>query len=468
MKSVPKLIRRFVSILMLSVILLIVLNLILLVIFAMGQSPNAHPWTTAEQVAEALRQTEAGEYVLSQELVLELAASDAWGILVDNGTGQVVWQTEGLPETVPLSYAISDIAGVTRGYIDGYPTFTAAAQNGLVVLGYPRDSFWKHMWPSWDYHTIANLPQIVCCGLLINVLLIFVIYAVANAKLLRSVRPIVNGIQALPKGDPVYIREKGLLSELAVNINKTSELLQTQNRQLRRKELARANWIAGVSHDIRTPLSVIMGYAGQLREDAALSEEARQRAAAIVKQSARMRDLINDLNLASKLEYNMQPIRPKRENLLAIVRQVAVDFMNTDTEDKYPMEWETQEGLSFCLVNADRDLMRRAVSNLLWNCIRHNEQGCTIYVRITAENNRCTVSVDDDGVGAADEQIEKLNHTPHYMVCDENTTEQRHGLGLLIVRQIIAAHGGTVTVGHGAHGGFGVTFTLPMLQSAIP
>lgn len=65
-------------------------------------------------------------------------------------------------------------------------------------------------------------------------------------------------------------------------------------------------------------------------------------------------------------------------------------------------------------------------------------------------------------MGATDEQIEKLNNTPHYMVCDENTTEQHHGLGLLIVKQIMSAHHGSVTVGHSSYGGFSVKLILPI------
>ena len=55
-------------------------------------------------------------------------------------------------------------------------------------------------------------------------------------------------------------------------------------------------------------------------------------------------------------------------------------------------------------------------------------------------NNNCIVCVEDNGIGVSDEQIEKLNLTPHYMVCDTNTTEQWHGLGLLIVEQIMDDH----------------------------
>lgn len=461
MKSVPKLIRRFVGIMLLSSMLLIILNFALLGIYTLNQAPNSSPWITAQEVADHLSKNE-NEYVLSEDTALELQNANVWAIFIDNMAMKVVWQTDNLPQTVPMSYTISDIASLTRGYINGYPTFTGEAENGLVVLGYPKESFWKHMWPSWDYNLIANLPKTVLSVLVINIALIFIIYVIANSKLLKSVKPIVSGIQALSTNEEVYIREKGLLSELAVNINKTSNILQTQSRQLRKRETARANWIAGVSHDIRTPLSMVMGYAGQLESDMQLSKSNRQKAAVIVRQSKRMRNLINDLNLASKLEYNMQPINPERQNLIAVVRQVVVDFINMNIDEKYTIEWQTDETLTSCTANVDKDLIRRAVSNLIQNSMNHNEQGCQIFVRVIAENNVYTVIVSDDGVGATDEQIGKLNNTPHYMVCDEKTTEQRHGLGLLIVKQIIFAHSGKMLIKHSDYGGFEVELSLPM------
>lgn len=461
MKSVPKLIRRFVGIMLLSSLLLIILNFALLGIYTLNQVPNASPWITAQEVADHLSKDE-NKYVLNETTALELQSTNVWAILIDNATMKVVWQTDNLPETVPMAYTAPDIASLTRGYIDGYPTFTGEAENGLVVLGYPKDSFWKHMWPSWDYNFIANLPKTILSVLVINIALIFIIYVIANSKLLKSVKPIVSGIQALSTNEEIHIREKGLLSELAVNINKTSDILQAQSRQLRKRENARANWIAGVSHDIRTPLSMVMGYAGQLESDVQLSENNRQKAAVIVRQSKQMRDLINDLNLASKLEYNMQPLSPKRQNLIAVVRQVVVDFINMNIDEKYTIEWETDEELTSCTANVDKDLIKRAVSNLIQNSMNHNEQGCHIFIRVVAEDNVCTVVVADDGVGATDEQIEKLNNTPHYMVCDEKTTEQRHGLGLLIVKQIIFVHSGKMLIKHSEYGGFEVDLSLPM------
>lgn len=461
MKSVLKLIRRFVGIMLLAAVLLVGLNFILLAVYTLSWMPNAHPWKTAEEVAGYLVQDD-GSYFLPEEIARELEEADVWGILIDNTAMQVVWQSDNLPETVPEAYSAADIARLTRGYIDGYPTFTAGAENGLVVLGYPKDSFWKHIWPSWDYDLIADLPKTMFSVLAVNIALIFVIYMLANSGVLKAVKPIVRGIQALPAKEAIHIREKGLLSELAVNINKTSEILQSQSRQLRKKETARANWIAGVSHDIRTPLSMVMGYAGQLESDMRLSEEDRKKAAVIVQQSKRMRNLINDLNLASKLEYNMQPVNPARQNLIAVVRQAAVDFINMDIDEKYPVEWETDENLTACFSEVDGELIKRAVSNLISNCINHNKQGCRIHVSVRVENSNCITAVEDDGVGADEELIKRLDNAPHYMVCDENISEQRHGLGLLIVKQIMAVHGGTVHIGHSAYGGFSVQLILPL------
>lgn len=464
MKSVPKLIRRFVGILLLSSVLIVATNFLALAVLMTSQSPDkaASPYNIATETGKALQMSDHGDYALSESVTAKLNDCGAWAILIDNDTLQVAWKTDNVPATVPNDYTLSDIANLSVGYLDGYPTYTGENENGVVVLGFPKDSFWKHTRASWDYNLIANSPQIVLIVLFVNVVLILAIYVIANMKLLKSVKPITRGIQDLSAGECVHISEKGVLSEISANINHTSDILQEQREQLRKKETARANWIAGVSHDIRTPLSMVMGYAGQLENSDNLTEAEQKKAAVIVKQSKRMKNLINDLNLASKLEYNMQPLMKKPENAVAVVRQVVVDFMNMDIDDKFPIEWKMNDELITCSINADKDLLKRALSNLIQNSINHNENGCTIFVSLATNNGNCIICVEDNGIGASDEQIEKLNNAPHYMVCDTNTTEQRHGLGLLIVKQIMDAHNGTVLIDHSVYGGFKSKLTLPL------
>ncbi|EFL93254.1 sensor histidine kinase [Mobiluncus curtisii] len=463
MKSVPKLIHRFISIFLLSSVLIILLNIIAFVVLVANYAPSedASPYTIARATGKALQVSSRGEYDLSDSMSTKLTEARAWAILIDNETLKVIWRTPNTPQTIPNSYTLSDIADLSTGYLDGYPTYTGRNNHGVVVVGFPHHSFWKHAQPSWNYSLISNFPQILLSILSINVLLILGIYLTANTKFLKSVNPITKGIQQLSRGESVSIPETGVLSELAANINSASDILQQQREQLRKKETARANWIAGVSHDIRTPLSMVMGFAGQLENSPQLSVPDRKKVTMIIKQSERMKNLIRDLNLASKLDYNMQPLMIQPHNVVAIVRQTVVDFINMDLPDGFSIKWLTDENLASCNVNVDQDLLQRALSNLLYNSISHNENGCTIYVSVSVQHNNCIIRVEDDGIGVSAPELEQLNHTLHYMICDTSTTEQRHGLGLLIVRQIIDAHKGTVTISPSKHGGLKVTLSIP-------
>ncbi len=424
-------------------------------------STSTGPWTTASETGDALQKTPDG-YVLSEEMEQTLESENAWAIFIDNDTMQVAWHTDGLPEEIPSQYSISDISMLTRGYLTDYPTFTASAENGLIVVGFPKDRYWKLMYPSWDYYFIKNAPYIALIVVGINITVIFLIYIIANSKLLRSVKPIAVGVQALPTEEPVYVKERGLLSDLAKDINQTAEILQSQRADLRKKETARANWISGVSHDIRTPLSMVMGYAGQLEDAPDLSEENRKKASIIRQQSLKIKNLINDLNLSSKLEYNMQPLYPEPVNLIAVARQCAADFINLDLDEKYSLDWDVLDDLPACIVNGDKNLLYRAISNLLNNAQSHNPNGCHITLQIRTERTLCRITVVDDGVGITDEQLDKLRNTPHYMISDSSTTEPRHGLGLLIVQQIVTAHHGETHFATAYPHGFCVEIELPI------
>lgn len=460
MKSIPKLMRRCMELLLISGVLILFLNISLLILLGSYNTSTQSPWTTASQAGAALQKTEQG-YSLPDDISASLARQNIWAVFIDDTTRQVMWHTENLPDNVPMQYTLSDISDLSLGYLNTSPTFPAKADGGLIILGYSEHSYWKPPRTSIDYQLIRHTPQMLLIVLSCNVILILAIYVSVNTKFFKSVNPIVEGVQTLSAGEQVHVREDGLLSEIAVNINRTSDVLQSQKRMLKKKETARANWIAGVSHDIRTPLSMVMGYAGQLENDENLTKAERAKAAVITRQSEKMKNLINDLNLASKLEYNMQPLQSKPENVTALVRQVAADFMNMDIDSKYPISLDTGE-LNTCMLYADKDLLKRAVTNLIQNSINHNENGCSIYVSISAKQGRCHILVEDDGIGTDDEELYKLNNAPHYMVCDGQIAGQRHGLGLLIVRQIAAVHGGTVEMRHSRYGGFAAAMILPI------
>lgn len=466
-KSILKLVSRFVMIIVCSLLVLFVLNICLFIGVSFQGMASGGGWQVTEELTAELQENGDGTYFVSERGKQILAERDAWAVLVQDGTGDVVWYSENLPAEIPLHYTAAQISADTLGYIEDYPTTTAARENDLLIMGHPKETYWKSMWNTYDLSLIKNLPRNAVMIFLVNLLVVFLIYAFSTSGIVRYIRPLIRGIEALPE-ERVYVREKGLFTDLAHSVNEASEKLKIQEQELKKKERARANWISGVSHDIRTPLSMVMGYAAQMEDDAELPDEARKRAQMIRLQSVKMKNLVNNLNLASKLEYQMQPLHMERISLAAVVRQTVAEFANLDFEEKYPICFEAKEGSGRGMIRGDKDLLCRAIGNILTNSQVHNPDGCGIMVETDAGDGAFVIRLEDDGIGIGEEELQKLQSTPHYMMSDGGVEEPRHGLGLLIVRQIVAAHGGTVLLDHGRQeekGGFAVEMHFPIKEN---
>ncbi|MDD3269114.1 MAG: HAMP domain-containing sensor histidine kinase [Syntrophomonadaceae bacterium] len=214
--------------------------------------------------------------------------------------------------------------------------------------------------------------------------------------------------------------------------------------------------MAGVSHDIRTPLSLVMGYASQLEDDPELPPAKREQAGIIRRQSERIKTLVSDLNLASKLEYDMQPLRLNSVGLAALSRSVAAEFINGGLDNHYSIDVMIGEDAQNAVVTGDEELLRRALANLIANSIYHNSNGCAIKITLERGLGNCSLSVSDNGAGFPREILENMNH-PRY-----SAGLQNHGLGLTIVRQIVKTHEGTTEFLNLPEGGCKVILCLPV------
>ena len=203
------------------------------------------------------------------------------------------------------------------------------------------------------------------------------------------------------------------------------------------RDAARSNWINGISHDIRTPLSMVMGYANQLEEDPALPPARREQAAIIRRQSQTIRDLVNDLNLTMRLDYEMQPLRRARLRPAALMRQAAADLINGGLEDRYSLEVDVPPEAEEVTLLADEGLLKRALMNLMNNGVRHNPDGCSLTVRLTLQGKECALEVDSTG-GPGTPDAPPL--APPSGLNEDGSAP--HGTGLKLVEQIARAHGG--------------------------
>ena len=278
-----------------------------------------------------------------------------------------------------------------------------------------------------------------CCTLLFDLLVLFLAYFRSRTEISKNAEPVISSIAALAEGKSIRLSVNGELSEIAGRINQVSDIISRQNR-------ARANWISGVSHDIRTPLSMIMGYAQRIAADPAAHRKIREQAAVISKQSVKIKDLIQDLNLVSRLEYEMQPLEKTPIRLSKLLRSYAVDLINGGLEECYSIEVTIAPVAEGRSIPCDAKLITRAVNNLVQNSIHSNPGGCSIALSLDAGEGQLILTVRDNGVGISAERLEELKQKPHYMESTDERLDLRHGLGLLLVRQIIEVHEGSLAI----------------------
>ena len=374
---------------------------------------------------------------ISEKTKQELNRNQIWVMLLD-ASGRCIGDVS-LPEEIPTQYTIQDVAVFSKGYLQDYPVFVRNTDNGLLVLGYPKDSFMKLTGNYFPIRAIRIFPLFITGILAIDIVLLFSVYYFSKRRISKNTEPIMASIKALSTGKPVDLSIRGELSEIADSVNQASQLLSRQNQ-------ARANWISGVSHDIRTPLSMIMGYAQRIAVDHEANGNIRKEAEIIRAQSAKIKDLVQDLNLVSQLEYEMQPLHKEPVRLSKLLRSYAADLLNVGIGEKHSIEVEISPEAETAVIECDARLISRAIGNLVQNSINHNPQGCNIFLSLDCSSKNVSITVADNGVGMSAEKLRELEERAHYMESTDERLDLRHGLGLLLVRQVVEAHGGNIEI----------------------
>jgi len=388
---------------------------------------------------------------LSDEARNKLESNHIWAIFL-NAAGETMWSVNA-PENIPAHYTVQDVSIFSRGYLEDYPVFVWNTDSGLLVLGYPKDSYTKLTSNYFSIQAIRTLPLYFSGMLAVDLLLLFFAYHLSKQKIIKSTEPIISSIETLSNGKTVSLSIRGGLSEVAESVNKASQILSRQNE-------ARADWISGVSHDIRTPLSMIMGYAGRIADSSVADSSIKEQAEIIRNQSVKIKDLVQDLNLVSQLEYEMQPLHKEPVRVSKLLRSYVAELFNTGISDIYSIEIEITPAAETAAINCDPRLISRAVNNLVQNSMKHNLQGCHVKLSIDCSDTSLILIIADNGIGLSAEKLQELEEKPHYMKSTDERLDLRHGLGLLLVRQIVEAHEGTMQIKSVANHGFTTTLTF--------
>lgn len=455
MKTFARLIRRYVFAAVGLGLLLPALCIGLLVWLGWQTGQYMPQWAySSGAIADSMVSTADGLTFGAEHTPQEWMDGYAWAMALDDD-GNVFWHYN-LPDLLNRRYAPTDVARFAHWYLADYPVFCWTEDYGLFVIALPQGSLWKYNFysaPAVITHLIHSILP-VCFGLLAIGLAVCFALSWRSARRLRTVSA---GLDALADGQPVRLPTEGFTAELAEKLNQTSAHLQKQSEIIARRDQARTRWIAGVSHDVRTPLALILGWAEQLEQDSALPDETRQKAGNIRIQSEKLRALIADLNLTSKLQYGAQPLRRRSAQAGPFLRRVVAAFCENPLAARCTLDCSITPAVETAILHADAALLTRALENVLQNAVRHNAGPITLTFHADADETTLHLTIQDDGTGYPQSVLAVLNGEPE----GENAP---HILGLHVVEQIVNAHGGSVQFVNRDPHGAKVMMQLPLAK----
>ncbi len=275
-------------------------------------------------------------------------------------------------------------------------------------------------------------------------------------------------VSPLIERDKIYNR-KGkfkmrfhLYKEVIMQLDHMQAQLQKAKVERAKLEEAKRDWIAGISHDLKTPLTYIKGYSTLLlNPDYEWSkEEQRNFIQEIDAKGTHMEQLVQDLNLAMRFDsVQSAPIRKTTQNIVTFVQQVVADVSNDLLAQRHHFELKSE--IHDLAMGFDPHLLKRALQNIYMNAVIHNEAPVMIKTTINKQQDKLNICIQDNGIGMTEETQQQLFNR-YYRGTTTDQKSEGTGLGMAIVKNLIKAHDGMITVESEPQQGTTFTVTLPI------
>ncbi len=227
-------------------------------------------------------------------------------------------------------------------------------------------------------------------------------------------------------------------------------------QELQNTEILQTDFVSNVSHEIKTPVAAIEGYATLLQGEEQLSFSGREYADKIMYNTERLSALVGNVLKLSKLENQSIPSQPVRFDLAEQVRLciVALEPLWSDRETEFDVELQE---LEYC---GSEELLSHVWLNLLSNAVKFGPRGSLVKVRLWKEGRSVHFSVEDRGPGLTEEQQKRV--FDKFYQADSSHKQEGNGLGLTLAKRIVTLSGGEIKAGNVPAGGCRFTVTLPM------
>jgi two-component system OmpR family sensor kinase len=238
-----------------------------------------------------------------------------------------------------------------------------------------------------------------------------------------------------------------------------------QIRELRDSDARRREFIANITHDLRTPLTSLQGYLETLllKEGSSTPEEQRNYLTIAIKRADQLGKLVAELFELAKLDSPDVQVHFEPFSLGELIQDILQKFQLAAEKKKIKLQMSVAEDLP--LVFADIGLCERSIENLIDNAVRYTPEGGSISISVSPDNERAAVQVSDTGSGIRPGDIPHLFDRFYRRDRSRQDSNSGSGLGLAITKRILELHGSGLEVSSAVNVGTTFTFSLPLFSS---
>lgn len=336
---------------------------------------------------------------------------------------------------------------------------TSLNNRSLIIIHVSDDSYLI----SEEY--IVNIYYGMFVSIILSIIFIIVVFSRISAK--RVVRPIgelVNGVEHITLGDyssRMSFRSNNELGHLRDSINTMAETIENEISLREKTEKNRQRLILDISHDLKTPLTNILGYSETLLHDADISDDIRQSLNIIASNSKKANNLLTDLVDLSHLD-TMDNSSLQKYDMCEFIRELIIEYIPEFDARSIIYNIEIPDRAIY--VNMNRVKLNRAISNIINNFIKYVTKEPKIDIALSTVKSFVILTVTDNGEGIPTDFAEDIFEPFVRLDSSRNSKTGGTGLGLSISKAVIQLHRGFISIDKDYKDGTRFIIKLPYLK----
>lgn len=334
--------------------------------------------------------------------------------------------------------------------------FTADDSSGRILLlqvALPDEqALYQASQDSWRVWLLAIPLYVAAAG--------FFIHRISR-RIRKPLDRLHRAVVAQAQGKPVRVGDCGGVRELArigESFDRLFDRLAESEREREQLDRERQQMIANISHDLKTPVTVISGYVDALADGKVPPEQQARYLAAIRSRTAALTQLINAFHEYSKVEHPRFVLQRRQVDLCEYLREYLAAKYDEIELAGFTLQVDIPE--TPCPCSLDPFELGRALDNLIGNSLRYNRLGTVLSVSLALDGTQAVVTVADNGHGIPADRLDTIFEP--FVVGSDARNQGGSGLGLSITRRIVELHGGSIGVESGPSTGTAFTIRLPM------